>query len=155
MTNEALSAELLRIGKGHGGFVRPSDVVREASSSRSALHGFFEWDDAVAAAEYRLEQARYLIRRVSVTVMHGDEPVSIRAFVSLRSDRGDGSYRQTVTVLSMRETRGQALAEALAEMEAFTAKYRHLVEIAEVVQLMDRTSRRLRPRAANAEVARA
>jgi hypothetical protein len=144
MTNEELTGELVQIGEDHGGFVRPSDVVRAARLPRSPLHEFFEWDDSKAATGFRLEQARHLIRRVTVILTYGDEPISVRAFVSLVGDRGEGSYRSTVTVLGARETREQLLEEALAEMEAFQRKYRHLTEVAEVVRAMARTSKRLR-----------
>jgi hypothetical protein len=143
VTGEELSGELVQIGKAHGGFVRPSDVVQAARAARNPLHQFFEWDNTKAAEEYRLVQARHLIRRVTVILTSGDEPIPIRAFISLMGDRGEGSYRQTVVVLSTSDFRQQALEEALAEMKAFQHKYRHLAEVAEVIMAMARTTRRL------------
>lgn len=43
-------------------------VVDEARPKTAPLHPFFEWDDKVAAAEHRLEQARAMIRRVTFVV---------------------------------------------------------------------------------------
>jgi len=48
------------------GILRPADVVEAALNPKSPLHGCFEWDDDKAAKQYRLEQARKLIREVRV-----------------------------------------------------------------------------------------
>jgi hypothetical protein len=86
--------------------------------------------------------------------MHGDEPVSVRAFVSLVGDRGGGSYRSTVTVLGSRETRERLLEEAVAEMEAFQRKYAHLSEVSEVIEAMERARKRVRAKAPSDVVGR-
>jgi hypothetical protein len=54
---------LRRLEDGHGRLV-PEDVVEAAREPSSPLHGYFTWDDTEAAARYRLDQARTLIRSV-------------------------------------------------------------------------------------------
>ena len=53
----------IRIKHGH---LKPEVVVSYAKPDESPLHRVFEWDDAAAAEEYRLIQARTLVRSVVV-----------------------------------------------------------------------------------------
>ena len=134
--------ELDRIARGHGGLLKPEYVVDAASDPESVLHDRFTWDDSDAAREYRLWQARQLIR-CSVSMEPRTEK-TVRAFVSLTTDRsGDGGgYRSTVAVMRRREYREQLLEDALAELRVFERKYAALTELAEVFAV----SRRLRGR---------
>ena len=60
-TEEIRSKELGRIYK-RDKCVRASVVVKEATPKKAPLHDEFEWVDAVAAQQFRLGQARRLIR---------------------------------------------------------------------------------------------
>ena len=50
----------------NGGRLTPDAVVEDAKDPRSPMHDQFEWDDKVAGHQYRLDQARTLIRAVTV-----------------------------------------------------------------------------------------
>ena len=68
-------------------------VVEAARPETSAMHDHFEWDDTAAADQWRLDQARYLLRSI-VTVYADtrseDEIVSQqRVFVARNSDGND------------------------------------------------------------------
>ena len=56
-------------------------VLADAVDVDSPLHSEFEWDDHQAAHQYRLVQARELVRRVEVTIMDRE----VRRFVFLPS----------------------------------------------------------------------
>lgn len=43
----------------------PEEIVDAAKHRESPIHDAFEWDDSVAATEYRKEQARELLRAVA------------------------------------------------------------------------------------------
>ena len=121
--------ELRLIARRHRGLLRPHDVVEYARNRRTALHDYFTWDDSKAAHEYRLWQARQLIR-VAVTVLTPEVPKPARIYVSLRSDRARdaGGYRLTADVLSDSDRREQLLAEALADLQTWQEKYRLLAD---------------------------
>ena len=110
---ELIRDELEQIRQKHGGLLKPEDVVAFARNKRTALHQEFEWDDERASAEYRLEQARKVIR-VAVTILpspHSDqEPV--RAYVSVASDRAQpgGGYRAFADVMTDDAMRAERLA---------------------------------------------
>lgn len=138
---ELIRAELEQIRQSHGGLLRPEDVVKFARNKRSALHGEFEWDDAKASAEYRLEQARRVIR-VSVTVLpspHADqEPV--RAYVSIASDRVQpgGGYRALAEVMSDDQMRAELVNEALGEVKRWRRKFERLRELVPIFKAIDK-----------------
>ena len=108
----------------------PQTVLDFASDPTTALHSRFTWDDSEAAEQYRLWQARQVLR-VAVYTPEGSEE-TVRAFVSLRDDRGEGGYRATVDVLGDADLRAKMLQEALGELHVFERKYRILSELAPV-----------------------
>ncbi len=123
------------------GTLTPQQVVERARDASSPLHGYFEWDDDTAAEKFRLMQASFLIRqcRVRVLAADGQKTAVVRAFVSLPSDRiGLGGYRQIETVLATEQQRGELLAMARCELEAFKRKYEALHELADVFGSIDR-----------------
>ena len=103
-------------------------VVEFADDPNTALHSYFEWDSNRAAHEYRLEQARHLIRTRVVILPRDNKP--IRAFVHLESDQGSGGgYREIEVVLRTKKLRDQLLEQALREFHSWRAKYEHLKKL--------------------------
>lgn len=129
-------SELEQIRGENDGLLPPRAVVEFARDPLTALHGEFTWDDAVAAEERRLDQARRLIR-VMVTIEHiADKDRRVRAFVSVMDDRrmAGGGYRSTVEVMQDDERRERMLATALMELRAFKRRYSVLQELASVFE---------------------
>lgn len=134
--------ELKRIAAEHGGILKPEIVVEEARPKSSPLHSRFCWDDTKAAHEYRIWQARQLIR-VVVEVIDGAKGRH-EVFVSLTTDRKKMGYRVMTDVLSDAELRRQMLQDAMNEMTLFHAKYVRLKELASVFKSMQHATRKLR-----------
>lgn len=122
---------LAKIAAANKGHLTPIAVVNEARNDRSVLHRHFEWDDAVAAEAYRLDQARTLIR--SVQVVNDDEDTQAPAFISI-AEKGGVSYRTLQDVLDSADLQAQALKQAERDLEAFTKRYRQFEDICEVVK---------------------
>ena len=129
---DAVTEELRRIAGENGGVLKAEAVIESASEPDSILHDKFTWDDTEAAREYRLWQARQLIR--CTVVFETRSETTVRAFVSLSKDREEdgGGYRETVKVMARADTRALLLADALAEFEVFERKYAALTELAAV-----------------------
>lgn len=126
---DTVTAELKRLEETRG--LTAENVVRAAKSPKSVLHKHFEWDDKKAGAEYRLSQARQLIDAVVVSFVEGDqvsEPV--RAFVA--TGPSQARYQFVITALANQESREALLKAAFSELAAFSRKYKHLNELAEV-----------------------
>jgi|ERR1035437_121881 hypothetical protein len=140
---ERTIAQELEIVRRKGrGILRAESVVEYARDPGTALHERFEWDDDKAAQEYRIWQARHLIR-VMVTVLpqHKGE---VRVYVSLGDDRQQegGGYRTISAVMADPEMRTAMLEEAADDMRLFKVKYRVLTELADVFEAMDRAMQR-------------
>ena len=134
--------ELKRIARDNGGFLQPETVVAEARPASSPLHSRFEWDNTAAGQQYRIWQARQLIR-VTVELLAGTKQVT-EVFVSLPPARAreSGGYRIMADVLSDADMRSQMLADALAELELFREKYRRLKELASVFAAIKRVRKK-------------
>lgn len=118
-------------------------VLERARDESSALHSCFTWDDSEAAEQWRLTEARRLIIKVKVEVQtRPNEPsIRVRAYTSLMSDRLNGAgYQSTVTVMADADRRSELLRTAMAELQAFQRKYRHLAELSMVMAEIDRVA---------------
>lgn len=104
------------------GLLRPEKVIIRAKNPENILHKYFEWDDTKAAHQHRLEQARSLIR--SVTITHPEhKEVVIQAFVSLPSDRENGGgYRKVEEVMTNDFMRVQFFEEISRAIESWERK---------------------------------
>ena len=140
----SIEQELEEIAASHDGLLQPADVVAYAQNEEAALHPLFVWNDAIAGQEYRLWQARQIIR-VTVSMQPGYER-PVRAYVSLLEDRTleGGGYRTMAAVMGDADRRSGLLAQALQEMDRFRLRYQSLMELAEVFTAMEKTSRRVR-----------
>jgi len=131
--------ELRAIAAKHEGRLHAEEVVKAARSQNSPLHDKFMWDDTEAAHQYRLEQARHLIRTTIQYIDVGGSPRPVNVFVSLSSDREDGGgYRELQTVLKKKEHREVLLADALKEMRSFVDRYETIKRLSKVVGEMKR-----------------
>jgi hypothetical protein len=138
---QQINEELEQIRRANGGLLRPEDVVKFARNKRTALHEEFEWDDAKASAEYRLEQARKVIR-VAVELLpspHADQE-PIRAYVSVVSDRVQpgGGYRAIGDVMTDDDLRTELVNEALGEVKRWRRKYERLRELVPIFRAIDK-----------------
>jgi hypothetical protein len=131
MTNHAVISELQRIASLSNGVLLPEKVVEEAEPETSPLHSKFCWDNDKAAREYRIFQARNLIRATVRYIGINGDTRAMRVFVSLTPDREreGGGYRDVVAVMSDKDMRRQMLEDALVELGVFEVKYAHLKEL--------------------------
>ena len=139
----SVKSELKALAKKNRGVLNPKKVVEFAKDPKTALHSKFTWDNTKAATEYRLWQAREIIR-VSVTVLDGDDK-KVRAFVSLSQDRhGKGGYRDIKDVLSSEELRIMMVNEILDEYYRIESKYNTYAELEPIYKAVRQVSRRVK-----------
>lgn len=114
------------------GLIKAEHVLARAEGTSSPLHKFFTWDDEKAADEWRLMQARYLIRSFKIEV----EPlVIVPAFVSLGSDRTNGGgYRWTGEVLPQVDLKKNLMLTVLQDIENIIRKLEDSPEFAPIRQ---------------------
>jgi hypothetical protein len=124
--------ELMRI---KAGFVTPEMLVKKAKAKSSPLHGCFTWDDKKAGELRRLDEARFLLRMVTVEIETDDEPVTTRAFVSVSDDP---VYTTIASAMSDSDMRESLLNQAKKELRSFKSKYAQLKELAVVFTAIDK-----------------
>jgi hypothetical protein len=138
----SIKDELTQIFNEHNGRVPPEAVIEFARDENTALHSEFEWDDTEAAHQFRLEQARKIIRLNIEVIETPNGNVRMPVFVSLVSDRrGGGGYRALTDVMSNAEMRAQLLQQAIDELQRVRRKYESLRELAPVFAALDRVAR--------------
>ncbi len=123
-------AELEREGE-----LTPEALVDASRSEGAPLHEAFEWNDSVAAEQYRTHQARYIIRSLETEV----EPARqrTRAFVTLERTKGTHEYHSIEAVFRNEGDRESLLARAKAELRALKRKYETLAELRDVFDAID------------------
>ena len=128
---QKIGTALAKIAEQQKGRLTPPAVVEAARDTRNPLHKHFEWDDAVAAESYRLDQARMLIR--SVALVGDGEDDARPAFLSI-ADKGGTSYRTVQDVLDSADLQSAVLAAAERDLAAFEKRYRALGDICELIR---------------------
>lgn len=134
---DSIKRELNLIARKHNGLLRPVDVVEYASDPKTALHGCFTWDNTEAAQQYRLWQARQIIRVRVQVIPQSPEPVKV--WVSLKDDRcrEGGGYRGLVPVMTDETRKDQLVTEALADLRVWRRKYDTIKELAGLFEAVD------------------
>lgn len=92
--------ELERIRTKNEGKLTARNVVSEARAAKSPLHPVFEWDNKKAGTEYRLNQARTLIR--AVRVIHektGEEEHKYVHIQPVKEEKSEGYYQDLETAV--------------------------------------------------------
>ena len=127
----------------------PDAVVKKARSSKTELHKCFEWDDSTAAIQYRLDQARYVLRTISIVreveIPGSDTPrkVVVRAYENVNTAKPDTieerAYVPTETALAQPGFRSQIfgrLERMISDATEIADAYRYLSP--EIGELGDR-----------------
>ena len=122
---EGVVRALERIRSKHGA-LQPETVVEEASSDE-ALHPYFQWDDAAAAHEYRLETARRLIRAIVIDEGKGED--NQRKYVYTEQD-----YVPLIGITADPGRYMQALAAARRDLEAAQRRVDDLLNAAKTTK---------------------
>lgn len=127
-----------------GKALTPPTVVEAARNPASPLHGLFEWDDGRAAAQYRLEQARRIIKTIVVKDTGAPLFLSVVCLADApRShDDDDGSedereYVATAVILQEPDRRLNAKVSLLRRLRAMCIEvhlYDELLPLAHLIQ---------------------
>ena len=109
------------------GGVTSRDVVDAARSTNSPIHPYFEWNDKVAADQYRLWQAREMLRAIRVRYEdRGGETHEARAFHVTRSaiyEDGPRKYRTFQVLHGESAFAAQMMQSAYDDLMSWRRKY--------------------------------
>jgi hypothetical protein len=114
-------------------------IVEAAQPLDAPLHPVFEWDDSVAAEQYRLVQARQLVRSVVLVSQpeRNEHGPTVRAFVSLHRPEPERPqariYKPILEALAVPDEREALLLGFQRELAALRQRYSALLEIDGVI----------------------
>ena len=114
------------------GCVSPEAVVESARPSTSVIHKAFEWSNKVAADQYRLEQARLLLRSLEIRIENplSEEPLSVRAYLNAEpEDDGDCVYFSLETIRNDDALKAQVLSQVRRDISAARSKLNALESV--------------------------
>lgn len=115
-----------------------ADLLEEAEDESCPIHDAFEWDDSKAGHEYRLSQARSMMRSFVVVPEESSKPREGHRALEIQSvPSGDGTrpkaaYVPVVDVMKDPVARGELLQRALGELVSIRRRFKHLQELASV-----------------------
>jgi hypothetical protein len=142
-TKQQLCArEVAALAEKNGGSITAEQILKAASSKTSVLHCYFEWNDTEAAIQYRLEQARQLIRLSRYVIQlksdRAEKPTilgskSVRQFVNLIQG---GGYQDRQSVLNDGASRKLFLGTALRELRSWCERYADMSELGPIRKLL-------------------
>jgi len=112
-------------------------VVAAARRKGNPLNPCFTWDDAKAADQHRLRQARDLLRSCVITVETKEKDFLTRAYVAVEVGRDERDYQPVAVAL--RDHREQVLEKAMSELTAWRQRYAELEDLADLFAVVDET----------------
>lgn len=109
------------------GSITAEAVLQVAKKRDSLLHKYFEWDDKKAANQYRLKQARGLIRAIVIVQDNGQE---IPAYHNVRLEADNSySYMGLDQCLNTPQLWNQVLQTAVNEATYWAERYKSYKEL--------------------------
>lgn len=128
-----VAGEVMEMIEKRDGVLTKESFLNESRPEESPTHRLFEWDDTVAAEKFRLEQSRYCIQDIVVTVVKNNEPKKVHAFVNVTQGKEKSAIYSNIEIAMSDDVKRHAvLQNALSELRTFEEKYSAYVELADV-----------------------
>lgn len=110
-------------------------LVDDSRPEDAPLHAEFEWDDSIAAERFREDQARAMIRHLTVQIEANNEAYQVRQYFVVQKE--SKTYEPIQLILQDEDKTAMLLDQAKRELQAFKAKYACLKELAAVIKAID------------------
>lgn len=122
--------------------ITAKELLDASRDEAAPLHSCFEWEDTVAAEQYRIYQARHLIGSIEIEYVKDNTPTQLarsRYFINVVkiAPKVQGQFATIDVALTNDEYRVTVLKNALRELRAFQNKYSSYQELASVFKSID------------------
>lgn len=126
----------------HGGSLTAEQIVDAAKVKKNPLHSIFDWDDANAANEHRLETARVMMRsfviiRDDVKTDRPQRVYEVTREPQQGKHRVRHAYRTMEDIMANDDWRAELLTRALRDLIVIRNRYRDLQELSVVMRAID------------------
>jgi len=119
------------------GLLNPEIVLEDARPASSPTHEYFEWDDATAANQWRVNQAHYYLRSIEVVREETESPVRVRAFEVVRPDpEEDRGYTSYKVILGDKAMLAQVIARYERDLQNLHRQMQGWEELASVTDAL-------------------
>lgn len=102
-------------------------LVDTSRPEEAPLHPEFEWNDAIAAEEWRKQRARNLITALVVIEEKEEEAVPVQVYHHLDTD--GSNYKSISVIMQSQEDIETLRKQALQELISFKLKYKRILDI--------------------------
>ena len=127
---KTIADNLSSIARKNAGGLTPPAVLDAARPEASALHPVFEWEDAIAAEQHRLHQARHLIRSVQIISPVTKDPRDVYAHCpSLTGEKP--AYHPVQTIVNRPDLYLSALTQLQNRVHEANTAVKNLAEAAQ------------------------
>lgn len=134
--DDAALAELHQLADANGGDLTPDIVLDSARPSDSPLHKHFEWDDSVAAEQYRRNQARTLLRAYRLRIVDSAGERTVRYWTNvIREDQH--VYKRTQEVVQIETLRQQRRLAIMRDLNRIRGELATFDSLGEALTLVD------------------
>ena len=120
------------------GVCSPRGLVDRERPETAPLHAYFEWDDVRAAEEYRVDQARTLVRSVVIVHEDSEAPAYVHVTITDAEDSEDREgYMDFRSAMRNPRHRRQVFMETLEQLNGLRQRYAEIRELAPVWAAID------------------
>jgi hypothetical protein len=140
---EQIRTALQVLADRHGGYLSPSRIVEAARDPSSILHDEFNWDDDDAANQYRIAQARALVRRVRFTLVRQPEQTKVVNLSISRPTREAHKANESTTVIPAPRASEDMVDWVLKELTAYRRRHADLIALTPIWRAIDDVSEEL------------
>lgn len=122
--------------------VTAKELLDASRDVTAPLHSCFEWDDSIAAEQFRVQQARKIISSIEIEYIKSDTPEHLarsRYFVNTVSNapKVQGQYTTIDVAFSNEDYRTVVLKNAYRELKTFQGKYNCYQELSDVLEAIN------------------
>jgi len=148
---DVYGAALVKIAEKYGEEVTPRVILDESRNPKSDLNEIFQWDNDVAAENWRTQQARTLIGCIQIKILIGGDEMWVPVLESVKrriiiKDETTGKettktervYVTIKRVMGDRHVRDQITNDA---MRLFRAAAEHIVKVASITKAPEKRRR--------------
>lgn len=115
--------------------ITPANIVDYARNEGTELHKCFQWDDSIAAENWRKQQARIIVSSLVVTVEK--TTAGSQKYRLIQHDDSTKEYKPVVFTVRNMDEYGRLLAQAKRELRSFKERYKSITELSEVIEQIE------------------
>jgi len=115
--------------------ITPANIVDYARNEETELHKCFQWDDSIAAENWRKQQARIIVSSLVVTVEK--TTAGSQKYRLIQHDDSTKEYKPVVFTVRNMDEYGRLLAQAKRELRSFKERYKSITELSEVIEQIE------------------